>query len=293
MSTTAPTRRQGGLLGAAALLSCLGISCLGCASLHKPSPFKPSNLRNWRPELAQLPSADIDGERIEIHNIRNCSYVSSDVYVVDHYDKQFDLGRLRTVDFVVVPFKESGALAHTLLSFGFTSPEAPDGDDTDYLAVSVEARLERGETYSPIKGAARQYELMYVIADERDVLGLRAKYRGNDVYVYRAKAPPEKVQAMFLDVLRRCNKLAKEPEFYDSLTNNCTSNIVQHVNQLVPGRIPWDPRVLLPGMSDQLAYDLGLLDNSVPFEELRRRSKVDERARVVADLPDFSQALRR
>jgi hypothetical protein len=260
------------------------LAAAGCASVTGG----PSNHRDWRPEFAVLAEAEVDGEQVTVKNIRNCSYLSEDVYVVDHYDKTFDLDQLQSVDYIVVPFKEAPALAHTLLSFGF---QGPDGDQ--YVAVSVEARLENNESYSPLTGAAQKFELMYVVADERDVLRLRTEFRDVDVYVYRVRATPQQVRSLFLDVMQRVNRLARKPEFYDTLSNNCTNNIVRHINKLRPGRVPWDPRITFPGLSDQLAYDLGLLDITVPFAELKQRAHINAAAKQAAALPDFSNRIRR
>jgi hypothetical protein len=186
---------------------------------------------------------------------------------------------------VVVPFTEATALAHTMLSFGF--------EDREFIVVSVEARLEKGEGYSPSKGATQQYELIYVIGDERDLIPLRTEHRKVDVYVYRAKAKPEEARVMFVDMLERANKLAKKPEFYDTFTNNCTTNIVDHANKLRPNVIPYSYHILLPGHSDRLAYDLGLLEKSAPFETLKRHAHINARAKVFADSDHFSQEIRR
>ncbi len=245
----------------------------------------PSNDRDWSPDQTVPAYAEFDGDRVTVHNIRHCSYRSVDDYDVSHYDKTFDLGELNSVDFIVVPFLDTPGVAHTMLSFGFA--------DRDYVVVSVEIRKERGEKYSPIKGFLNQYELMYVVADERDILQLNAVYHMADVYVHRANATPEQVQSLFADVMGRVNKLVDKPEFYHTLTNNCTTNIRRHINRLRPGRIPYDYRVLLPGYSDRLAYDLGLLRTDTTFEQTRLRNRVNYPAYVHRNDPDFSVKIRR
>jgi len=246
--------------------------------------ISPSNYRAWIPAQAVLPTAELRGDVLTVRNVRNCQYLSADDYVVRYYDRSFDLRRLKTVDFITVPFQDTPTLAHTMLSFGF--------DDQEFLAVSVEARYEQGETYSPLKGALRQYELIYVLADERDVVGLRAKHRKDDVYLYRTRATPELARALLLDVLARVNKLAAQPEFYDAMSNNCTTNIVAHINHVRPGRVPLDVGVLLPGYADRLAYDLGLLDTQLPFEKLKSQAKIDRVATRYAEDVDFSRRIR-
>lgn len=236
--------------------------------------------------MAILPYADIEEDRVRVHHIRNCTYRSDDEFIVKHYDKVFDLDKIEEVDFWVVPFKGAPGLAHTLLSFGFRGG--------DYVAVSVEARLEKGESYSPISGALGQFELMYVVADERDVIVRRTKYRGADVYLYRTRATPEQARRMFLDVMERVNKIYREPEFYDTVSNNCTTNIVDHLNRLKSQPVSlYDPRVLLPGYADRLAYEIGLLDSSKSFDELRSEAHINARANEFADRKNFSELIRR
>jgi hypothetical protein len=246
---------------------------------------KPSNERDWILSQKVLPYAKVTRGGATIHNIRNFDYITESDMIPRYYDRRFKWDDLESVDFIVTPFPNSIYLAHTMLSFGFR--------DGWQLAASVEARLEQGEEYSPIDGAAAQYELMYVLADERDVIRLRTEVRGNDVYIYRAKATKEQLRGLLEDFLRRANDLRDNPEFYDTLTNNCTSNIVQHVNQLRSDEIGFDVRTLLPGLSPRLAYDLGLLETRGSFEETRQQANVTQLARQWRDAPDFSQRIRR
>ncbi len=277
----------------------LGLAWLaGCQTLPRdraalPPPalrgaaaaLSPSNQRPWNADLAVLAYAEFEGHQVTLRNVRNFSYQSDEEYVVRYYDKTYDLNQLESLDFLVVPFKETGSLAHTMLSFGF--------GDGQYLGVSVEARLEEGEKYAPLLGALRQYELMYVIADERDLILRRTRHRDVDVYLYPTRATPAQARELFVDVMRRANKLAVEPEFYDTLTNNCTTNIVRHVNRLLPGRVPLEARVVLSGFSDQLAYDLGLLETDLPFAETRRLARITARSNRHGESPDFSARIRR
>jgi uncharacterized protein DUF4105 len=221
---------------------------------------------------------------VRVHNVRYARYRSVDDYDVFWEDRSYDLDRLRSAWFVVEPFGEGRGAAHTLMSFGFA------GDD--YLAISVEIRREKGEAFSPLKGLLRRYELMYVIGDERDLVQLRANHRRDPVYLYPVRAPRERIEQMFLSMLRRANRLRQEPEFYNTLTNTCATNIVRHVNELVPGRIPFSYKVLLPGYADELAYELGLIDTDLPFAEAKRRFRIDDEARRYAGRDDFSQGIR-
>jgi Domain of unknown function (DUF4105) len=254
-----------------------------------PSKFSadkrtPSNDRDWVPEHQVLARADIRGDQVHIHNVRNAEFFSYRDCVVDYYDKTYDLTKLKTVDFIMVPFNENRAIAHTFLSFGF--------EGGDYLGISVEVRLEKGESYDPAIGLFNQFELIYVVADERDLIRVRTEYRNVDVLLYRTTATPEMARKLFLDVMQRVNQLHDQPEFYDTFSNNCTTNIVRHINTLVPNRVPYDYRVLLPGYADSLAYELGLIDNSIPFSEARRRARINDLALRYKDDPHFSQRIR-
>ena len=241
--------------------------------------------KNFRADLAMLPFVDFDGDEITIHHVRDCRYRSEDDYDVRHYDMRFQLSDVKTIDFIVVPFKESSLLAHTMLSFGLA--------DGRHFVISVEARLGVEESYSAVAGAGRRFPLMYIIGDERDLILLRTSIRDVEVYLYPGRAEPGQVQDLLVDMLARVNKLQREPEFYDSFTNNCTTNLVNHVNKLRPGRIPFDVRVLLPGHSDRLAYELGLLDIDGRFEYARENAKINVLAQLNADNPEFSKRIRR
>ena len=240
------------------------IPLLGCHKVNVSgirNRLTPSNDRDWKPELATVPFADVDGSQFTIRNIRNCNYVTAEDYVVDYYDRQILIDQIQSVDFIVVPFKNAPRLAHTMMSFGI--------DDGSYLAVSVEVRNERGEKYNPLLGIGRKFELMYPTV-----------------------ASAEQAQNLFADIIQRVNKLAVEPEFYNSVTNNCTTNLAGHVNELSPNKIRFGWKVLLPGLSAQYAYDLGLLDNRIPFEDLTSIALVNRLADEHFEDPQFSKLIR-
>ncbi len=244
----------------------------------------PSHHRLWRPDLAVLPYAEIESDQVRLHNIRDCEYRTEEDYDVRHHNLEIWLDQLQTVDFIVVPFKEAPSIAHTMLSFGLSNGE--------HIVFSVEARLEQGEQYSALASTQNQYELMWVVGTERDLIRLRTEVRDVDVYLYPIKATPDQVRNVFLSAVARVNEIARQPEYYDLLTNNCTTNIVDMVNNLRPGAIPNDLRIVLPGHSDRLAYDLGLLAAQGDFDQIKKASRVNYAARMHFDAADFSQAIR-
>jgi len=258
----------------------------GCARLDLKDRLRPSNDRVWRQEQSVLAYADIDGTHYTLRNIRDYQYFSVDDYVVNYVDRSLDLSQIQSVDFVMVPFVKTDALAHTMLSFGL--------DDGTWLSMSVEIRKELGERYSPIAGFGPKYELMYVLGEERDLIRLRTEHYQNKVYVYPTVAKPEQAQALFVDMMQRMNGLVDRPEFYNTLTNNCTTNLKDHVNRVSPIQIrenAW--QVLLPGFSARYAYQIGLLDNRIPFEDLESIAYVNDLTDQDFDAATFSQNIRK
>ena len=245
---------------------------------------KPSNNRVWEVDQSILPSVDIQENVIEIKNIRNFKYKTEIDYIENYYDKVFDLNEIVRVDFILEPFSNWEGAAHTFLSFGFENDE--------YIAVSIEIRKEIGEKFSVWKGLLNEYEIMYVIADERDVVKLRSNFRKDDVYIYPIKTSQEKTKELFLDMMQRVKKLETEPEFYNTITNTCTTGILYHVNKISPKRIPFDFRVLVPGYSDKLGYEIGLFDTELSFEEAREKFHINKRAEKFSDDPEFSRLIR-
>jgi hypothetical protein len=245
--------------------------------------LQPSNDRVWSTDQAVLPAAEIAGGSVTIRNIRNFTYRSTRDYVPAYYDRAFDLADVVSVDYVLEPFGGVGA-AHTFLSFGLRNGE--------HVAISVEVRKEQGESFGPLLGLLNQYELMYVVADERDVIELRAIHRGDDIHVYPTTANAAQAQSLLVDMLERVNAVAARPEFYNTVTNNCAVNIARHINALSPGRIAWDWRLLFPKQSDAYAWELGFLDRDVPLAEARRRYLVNDAVRKFAGDPEFSARIR-
>jgi hypothetical protein len=244
--------------------------------------LQPSNDRNWQPDVAVLAYADINGNRVTLHNIRNCDYRTETDFDVRHYDKSFDLEKIRSADLYMV-YWGSPYMAHTMVSFGF--------EGGNYVCFSIETRKEKGEGYSAIKGLFRQFELIYVVGDERDLVRLRTNYRqGEDAYLYRLRASPEQVRAFFLDYVRRVDDLHRRPEWYSALTHNCTTSI--RTQRAAVDRAPWDWRMLVNGYGDEMLYERGAITTNLPMAELKQRCHINERARAADQAADFSQQIR-
>jgi hypothetical protein len=244
--------------------------------------LQPSNERDWMPDVAVLPYADLNGSQVTLHNIRNCDYRTETDFDVRHYDRTFDLDQLRTADLFMV-YWGSPHLAHTMVSFGF--------EGGDYVCFSIETRKQKGEGYSAVKGLFRQFELSYIVGDERDLVRLRTNYRpGEDAYLYRLRTTPERARQAFLDYVRRVNDLHRRPEWYSAVTHNCTTSI--RAQRAASDRAPWDWRMLVNGYGNELLYERGAIATNLPVAELKQRCHINDRARAADQAADFSQRIR-
>jgi hypothetical protein len=242
----------------------------------------PSNDRDWQPDVATLPYADIRGDRVTMHNVRNADYRSETDFTMRLEDRELDLSKIRSLDVFLI-YWGSPAIAHTIMSWGF------EGDE--YLAISIETRKEKGESYSALRGFFRQYEIIYVVADERDVVRLRSNHRGEDVYVYRLDVPAEGARLLLLGYLDAINRLYEQPEWYNALVQNCTTTI-QRIAARYERRSWWSWKLILNGYFDELAYENGTLDQSMPFPELKAKSYINPRAQAADRDPRFSIRIR-
>ena len=249
------------------------------------SEFRPSNDRVWGANYQLLPTAEIVGDQVTIRNIRYSIYRSAKDYTTRYYDQTFDLSQIRTVDLITAPFYGVPSIAHVEASFGFA--------DGRHIAVSIEARYEEGESYDALGAVTNQFELIYVVADERDLIRLYTQINKNDVFLYRLKMTPEEVHKVFEGVLARANKLADKPEFYHAVTNNCATNLIAHINAARPGTIPRDFRARLPGRIDKLLFDRGLLQNATAdFKTTRENARINWLAEKFGDIEYFSAGIR-
>ncbi|MFO0689442.1 MAG: DUF4105 domain-containing protein [Myxococcota bacterium] len=249
------------------------------------SRVEPSNDRPWQLDVARLPHATLDGDLVTIHDIRDFDYRSETDYTPRYYDKTFDLRELDEVDLITV-YWMGDAIAHVMVSFGFGG--------RDYVTISIETRKELGESYDTIRGFFRQYELIYVVGDDRDLIRLRTSYRKNpveDVYLYRTAISLANARRLFLDYLREINSLYEKPEFYNTGTTNCTTNVWRHT-KVNPGSHAFSWKILLSGYAAEYVYDRGMLDTSMPFDALRKRSHVNAAAQAADGAADFAQRIR-
>ncbi len=264
------------------LLSLIGLTILFSIYLF----FKnPANQRNWKVDFEVLPEIEIDSSEVSIRNVRNFKHVSDDSFIVDYYNRTYALDKLESLWFVLSPFADQWrGPAHSLLSFGFS--------DSQFISISVEARKEVGESYSIIGGIFKKFELMYVIGDERDLLGLRTAIWDDDVFVYPIKTEKENIKKLFIDVLKRAKKLQTEPEFYNTIWSNCTTNLYDHVDKIWPGLLTGGWKLVLTGYSDELVYENNLINTELPLDKARAFFRVNKRAKKYFGLDEFSVYIR-
>ncbi len=241
-----------------------------------------SHDRNWRPEVAVMPRAVIEGDRVRLTGVRNFDYRSRNDFTVRYEEREVQLSHLTALDFYVSYFME-GPVGHTFVSFIF--------DNAPPLSISIETRPEMGEGFAPIASMFKQFELIYVVGSERDLVGVRTNHRREPTYLYRLNTSADDARRLLLVYLERINELADRPEFYHLLTNSCTINIVRYAN--AAGRVGrLDIRHFLNGLADSYLYRSGRMDTTLQFDELRRRSLINAAAEAADGAPDFSERIR-
>jgi hypothetical protein len=256
-----------------------------CSVLAWWLALKPSNDGNWQPDSDRTAWAEMDGDRVTIHNLRNCDYRTETDYTNCWSDRTLYLSQIRAADFFLtnwgIPFA-----SHPIVSF--------QSGDNEHVAFSIEARYKAGQAYSTILGFFRQFGLIFVAADERDVIRLRTNYRKDEeVYLYRVHVQPEAARAMFLTYVTYLNKLKDHPEWYNELTRNCTTTLDKQLAANVNNPQPWNYQFILNGTLDELLYDRGrLVTGGLPFPELKQREHINAAAQAADHSPDFSALIR-
>ncbi|WP_370134783.1 MULTISPECIES: DUF4105 domain-containing protein [unclassified Bradyrhizobium] len=242
----------------------------------------PSHDRHWRPEVAVMPRAVIDGDRVHLTGVRNFDYRSRSDFTVRYEEREVSLSHLMALDFYISYFTE-GPVGHTFVSFVF--------DNAPPLAISIETRPEVGEGFAPVASLFKQFELIYIVGEERDVVGVRTNHRHEPVYLYRLNTSADDARRLLMIYLTRINELADQPEFYHLLTNSCTINIVRYANA-AGRRGRFDIRHLFNGLIDSYLYHSGRIETTLPFDQLRRASLINEAAQAADGAADFSQRIR-
>jgi hypothetical protein len=245
----------------------------------------PSNDRPWRAEVARPPRVVVDGDRVRFMDYRHFIYRSRDDFDIRYKEHEVDISRLSSVD-LLVSYWKVGPVAHTFLSFNFDDGTLP-------VCISIETRPEVGEGFDPLASLFKQFELVYVVGDERDLIRLRTDHRDEEVFMYRLRIPAESARALFRVYLERINSLSGKPEWYHLLKSSCTINVIRYSRAVGGPHRRFEVKHFLNGLIDAYLYGLGILDNSLPFLELRQRSHINEAAKAAGDAEDFSARIRK
>ncbi|MEM1209553.1 MAG: DUF4105 domain-containing protein, partial [Planctomycetota bacterium] len=244
----------------------------------------PSHDRAFRVDISVLPELSIADDTVHVTRLRNFERFADGTFEPRWEDRKYTLSKLRGVDMIVEPFALTELVAHTMLSFDF--------GDEGRLVLSIEARMETGETYGPVAGALRQFELGYFFIDERDALTVRGAKPGQALYAYPIRADPEHVQAVFRRVVAEANEILNEPRWYHIILDNCTTVWVRAVQRVrgEPFRLHRD--IVLNGRIARGLHGIGVIDTDLPFEQAREKFRIDDAVREHFDDPDISSAVR-
>lgn len=264
---------------------------LGVVTWHWLIPA--TNSGDWQPDVAQVVTAVVEGDKLTVRNVRNCTYRSETDYDAKWEERTYDLTKLQAMDLMFV-YWGSPLIAHAMVSFEFEDPSAPGG--LSYLCASIETRKLKGQGYSAVKGMFKQFALIYTIGDERDLIGLRTHFRKEQVYIYRLGGSQQYRRAMLMSYMNRANRMAEHPEWYNALTSSCFTNILFQSREVNENRIPWyqmiDSRVVFDGGFDTFLYEQQKINTGKPFEEIRRLSLVNAKVDAAPIGPDFSLKIR-
>jgi hypothetical protein len=245
--------------------------------------LSPSNDRAWADDVARTTHASVEDSQVTLHNVRNFEWRTAADYGQRWETRRYDLDRLVSLD-MIMSYWSGHAIAHTLLSFGF--------DDGSHVVFSVEIRRERTETFSEIAGFFKEFELIVIAADERDIVRLRTNIRRERTYLYRLRITPSAMRSLFLAYVGEANDLVGRPRFYHTLTGNCTILVYKLLRRIV-GPLPLSYRLWLSGYLPEYVYGVGGLDMRYPLEELRRLGYISERGLGADTSETFSADIRR
>ncbi len=258
-------------------------ACFFGAYLILVMVFRPSHERNWELGQEQLPHFNFDGDRMTIEKFRHFKWRTETEADIRYETRTFDVTDITGVDVFISHFDDFEGLAHIFLSFGFS--------DGRHVVISLETRREVGETFSPFLGILRQFEVIYIVGSEQDIVGLRTDIRDERVYLYRTIASPAQAQELLRKLAEDVNAIYQRPQMYNTLTNNCTNALTRRVEDMSTVKFPLTWKTLLPGYFDEVLYEMGLIVPMGNFSETKRNSLIDN-IRVHRHSPEYESDLR-
>lgn len=249
---------------------------------------KPSHDRNWELGQEKLPKIEINDNLITVTNLRDFDWKKEGTEP-NYITKNFDLDKMTGVDVVISHFSDFEGMAHIFLTFRF--------EDNENIAISVEARREDFEEFEPIKGLFRKFEIIYVVATEEDLIGVRTNVRndgvGERVYLYPTIATPEKSQELFKLIAEDINDIYEHPTFYNTLFNSCINSITRRVEEISTLDFPVTYKTILPGYFDEVLYKMNIFSSGLnTFEEYKEKNLIHNNE-VDNHSDDFGKQIRK
>lgn len=231
--------------------------------------IQPLQNRDWNPEVSRLLSYQRTGSQVTLYNVRNFAWQPNGHYTERWETRHYNLNQIKGVN-IITSYWMGPQIAHTLVSFDF--------ENQDPLVFSIEIRKEKQESFSAIGGFFRQFELSLIAADEKDIIYTRSNVRKEQVYMFPIEMPKAQAQALFLEYLKTADELRQQPEWYNTLTSNCTTLVFDMVQAINPNKLPKDYRLLASGYLPNYLYDLNVLSHQYTMEQWYRMAYINPRA---------------
>ena len=142
---------------------------------------------------------------------------------------------IKNVYFIKKPFAPELVAAHSFLVFTFEKGGYIDGNGKEPmgLALSIEGRTRVNQSFSPLTGLMNKFGIIWQLSTWEE-------YAARTAYLEKGHLDPYPVLLSHdekVRVLHESMRLAavdREGEFYHTVTNNCTNNLLIILNRVLP-----------------------------------------------------------